>query len=99
MSRYIDADKIEYYRDCDECHEECQLGCTEPFVIAYREDIDDIPTEDVAPVIHASWFPMTTPDKNGKVEYCCSHCRKFISATWNKNQKYCGACGARMDGK
>ena len=60
--------------------------------------IDFVECEDVKPVVHARWFPMTTPDEKGRVEYCCDHCRKFISGTWNKDQKYCGACGARMDG-
>lgn len=58
MSRYIDADKIEYedmlYPRGDGNYEECQ--------IAYRDQIDDIPTSDVVEVVrckdckyHYSW--------------------------------------------
>lgn len=85
-----------YCKD-DDCTSYCpNVMCCGSFGLSYFE-IEQIKPADVQPVVHAKWFAITEPDEKGRVEYCCDHCRKFISGTWNKDQKYCGACGARMD--
>ena len=60
------------------------------------EIINDIPTADVAPVVHAKALNPI------KLEYCdisiiaatCSNCGKDILV----DDSYCSNCGARMDG-
>ena len=81
MTRYIDADKIEYedmlYPRGDGNYEECQ--------IAYRDQIDDIPTANVVEVVRCKdckywqdnnggypnqncrWMKDETPDDD---DYC-----------------------------
>ena len=102
MARYIDADKIEYYRDCDGCNGG-ELGhcndCTEDFVKAYRWDIDYIQAEDVAPIIHAKWIM-----RGGRLR--CSNCDALAPLTkgWedgcstytHTKTKFCSECGAKM---
>ena len=45
MSRYIDAEKIRYIHRPQTQDD-----------IAYKDEIDKIPTADVAPVVHAHWI-------------------------------------------
>lgn len=61
------------------------------------EDIENAPSIDAKPVIHAYWVDdpaYKEPRKNGKYPYCSScvttACTKHI---------YCPHCGAKMDGK
>ena len=50
-------------------------------------DIDEVPAEDVAPVVHGRWKPYR---KNlGK----CSECGEVVQIRSN----YCPDCGAKMD--
>lgn len=58
MARYIDADKIQFYRDSE--------GDT-TIEYAYKSDIDDIPAADVRPERHGRWI------KDGDV-LVCSEC-------------------------
>lgn len=50
-------------------------------------------TVDVAPVVHGRWIRVV--DNNGQHQVCefCGEWKYHI------NQKFCGECGARMDGK
>lgn len=50
----------------------------------------DTPAADVAPVVHAKWYPLgSAPDL-----VLCSKC-----GDWNTYEaKYCPNCGAKMDG-
>lgn len=60
---------------------------------ALNEIIDNIPKEEVAPVIHAKW--KLHNDGRGT----CSHCN-FTQANvydYDNYQRYCGVCGAKMD--
>ena len=64
------------------------------------DDIDDCPTEDVAPIIHAYWK-----------DECCTNCgtSKFVMKAvrgfdeviyeYEGEANYCPNCGAKMDGK
>lgn len=87
MSRYIDAEKIEYeemlYPRGNGNYEECH--------IAYRDQIDDIPTADVRENVKGEWiFPYG--DKKYKR---CSACGKtFYSIPSTSN--FCPNCGAQM---
>lgn len=85
MVRYIDADVFvrlikEKYRFND-------------FLSANsaQKIIDNIPTADVAPVIHGHWMD-TFQAENGYYMGVCSHC--YLP---NIVSLYCGKCGAKMD--
>ena len=54
-------------------------------------EIADIPTADVAPVVHGRWihYPDCGVTK-------CSHCGWSIEECWES--KRCPECGAKMDG-
>lgn len=51
------------------------------------EALDNVPAEDVAPVVHGRWIP------DGHT-VCCSECKTMGSPQW----KGCPVCLARMDG-
>lgn len=76
MPRYIDADLIPY--------SESENGCQDD--IAYRYDINEIPTADVAPVVHGH---RLTEDNVS----ICSLCGYFLPQT----ALFCMRCGAKID--
>lgn len=85
MARYIDADKVKTHFDANTWQGE--------FMIAM---CDVTETEDVAPIIHAEWLPMTNPIEwtDGREHFECSNCGIYHSPL--KNERYCPYCGARM---
>lgn len=66
-----------------------------------RKWISDIPTADVAPVVHGKWKEESPDYLDGDTIYICSVCGE----TWNleagtpkeNNMNYCPNCGAKMD--
>lgn len=54
----------------------------------------DVPTADVAPVVHAYWKRVDKDD--GGHDTVCSHCSTSI-VTYLETP-YCHNCGAKMDG-
>lgn len=54
--------------------------------------IEDAPTADVAPVVHAQWIE----DESGII--ICPECKRGYNLI-AKFTNYCPACGAKMDGK
>ena len=98
MARYIDADHlIKKYEDVidDEWNKqvappswsmawECTIG-----------DIEDEPTADVVEVKHGKW--KLHPDGSGT----CDQCGRTQKSVWDYDnaQRYCGCCGAKMDGQ
>ena len=58
--------------------------------------LENIPSADVAPVVHARWIEKSAPAR--KIYFECSHC----GAQENKHTAikgyYCWRCGAKMDG-
>ena len=80
--RYIDAEKIKYSY--------LPLSVM-PDVFVTKKEIDEMPSEDVAPVVHAHWVYY----KPYGGEHCsnCGTPRPLIVA------KYCPHCGAIMDEK
>lgn len=69
-----------------------------------RRAIDNAPTVDAAPVVHAHWEDGCAIH-NGKEVYKsidCSHCNEIFKTEdreyWKKRFKVCPFCGAIMDG-
>ena len=64
--------------------------------IKIGQTIKSTPTADVAEVVHGEWTEELQL-YSGDYEYICSVCgqgvRQYIP------QKYCGECGAKMDGR
>ena len=82
MARYIDADKIEF---------QYLPLVVLPDAFATRLQINNIPTANVAPVVHAHWerkayFPDGTP------AWVCSRCGHPEEVKYS----HCN-CGAKMD--
>ena len=80
--RYIDADGLREYWLTNGKNE--RVYNTNDFL----DSIDEQPTADVQPVVHAHW----KYDKNGV--FWCSRC-ECIPAT---KSYFCPNCGAKMDG-
>lgn len=96
MSRYIDADELR-----DEVDSTLNWNTNNEYNMYsdVMNMIDNAPTEDVQPVIHAEW-ELVNEDEN---VYMCSNCGdEFITidgtATEN-HMLYCPFCGAKMDKK
>lgn len=85
MSRYIDADKLNYqYLPIP------AIG--DQFIT--KSAIDNMPEEDVAEVKHGKWEELASG-----YGYKCSVCgaREKRSAVLNKTHTFCYKCGAKMD--
>lgn len=88
MNEYITraaAVAVLYYN----CDEKCS---------AVVPDMETIPLEDVAPVVHGKWNEIVPNiELNGSVSYyACSVCGHPSSFFFWKD-KYCPNCGAKMD--
>ena len=81
MSRYIDADKIRYRKAY-------ALG-----TVAYKSDIDKMPTADVQEVKHGKWKKSWAGTKIKE----CSRCNYSIRAHMAGVYHFCPNCGAKMD--
>ena len=81
MSRYIDADAIQYRQMCrpkgNGNYEDCE--------IAYRDEIDDIPTADVRENVRGEWIN----NMNGTYECNICGCK-------HSKSNFCPNCGADM---
>ncbi len=98
MPRYIDAylaeEKINQWID--------QTGAITPHTSYHGEligCIEDTPTADVAPVVHAHWTSKEEKWYDG--ETYCSACGGEAGAEYGRytylETEYCPYCGARMD--
>lgn len=76
MARYIDGDKLIQENleiiDCDVNHPK--------YEDTLRDIIDNAPTEDVAPVIHAKWGRMSESSVEEDDRWKCSRCGNVIHA-------------------
>ena len=67
----------------------------------FAEYLYELPTADVAPVVHGRWED-STDDWLGTDVYTCSKCREsyvLVEGTPKENLwHYCPNCGAKMDG-
>ena len=68
-------------------------------VTTWKADLENMPTFDVVPVVHAYWEHGNGEWTNVLGEYCyrstyiCSACREEEK----RNSAYCPNCGAKMD--
>ena len=92
MPRYVDVEKLlvdnKDFADREFIHP--------VFQTTLREIVDEQPTADVEPIIHAHWIRHEWAEE---VEdrlipnYECSHCHEWF----RDNRRRCGECGAKMD--
>lgn len=59
----------------------------------FAEYLYELPTADVAPVVHGRWIY----DKKAQRPYC-SVCKEYFYGATNSPMSYCSNCGAKMDG-
>ena len=91
MDEYIKREELlELYRTGNTVLDE--VGVVPLPVI--RQNIMDMPAEDVAPVVHAKWIEKTDPA--GKY-FECSHCGAHENKHTAIKGYYCWRCGAKMD--
>ena len=96
MSRYIDADLIEYEPMCrargNGMYEDCEC--------AYKDQIDDIPTADVRENVRATWKMIDNHGFYGIFE--CTNCHHYVEQPSSSGGKacfdFCPNCGADMRG-
>lgn len=64
--------------------------------IAFADEIDNIPTVNTAPIIHAHWIrePEDTAYEN---VWVCSNCGEDFIQHRKPKIRYCPHCGAKMD--
>ena len=86
MSRYIDADKIEWRLIIPTN----ATTAEENMIYHARKLVESQPTADVVEVVHGEWKPNSL---NGFKIYDCSNCGIHMEAKWD----YCPNCGAKMD--
>ena len=69
-------------------------------------EIQALPAEDVAPIVHAKWIDlyMTETDSCGEVireekdiYFMCSNCECIYSKRYSRQGEFCARCGAKMD--
>ena len=89
MSRLIDAEKIDF--------NEVFIGASE-FAKDTREAaqmlIDNQPTVEAVPVVHAEWIHVPSSDMATGQAYECSNCKKMRYGSFLP--PFCQMCGADM---
>ena len=69
-----------------------------------RTEVNNAPTLDVRPVVHAHWVPQRPNNRTGKAyAFVCSNCKKFAIRSRQASidelgYVFCPYCGAEMDG-
>lgn len=97
MSRYIDADAIKYIISA--------INDGSVYHIAFKDEIDEIPTADVVEVVHGEWIQHNEGvyQEKEKNWWHCSNCGNVIYSEHEDDRKefhkWCGRCGAYMRGK
>ena len=68
-----------------------------------RAAIENEPSEDVKPVIHAHWFTLDPNQRTGKAyKFVCSNCERAVFTPRQESINelgyvFCPHCGAKMD--
>lgn len=62
---------------------------------ALKKMLENAPTIDAVPVVHARWASILIPRRYGGCVIECSKCYN----RGNKNYSFCPSCGAKMDEK
>lgn len=103
MAEYIDRDAI-YTAFANACTDVLERASEIDYIAGFSYELvikilDNIPTVNVAPVVHGRWIgaPLCGNDN------CrCSECGSWHNIHANLRgeimQKYCPYCGAKMDG-
>lgn len=100
MSEYIEREKVyEMLNDLGGCGAEPESwedGWDKAINAAIKE-LEDIPTADVALVVHGHWVSV-----DGDVIFACSICENEVSTSWDYVNSddmfsYCPCCGAKME--
>lgn len=69
-------------------------------------EIQALPAEDVAPIVHAKWIDLyiTETDNCGEVVreekdiyFMCSNCECIYSKRYSRQGEFCARCGAKID--
>ena len=95
MARYIDADELR-----DEVDSTLNWNTNNEYNMYsdVMDMIDNAPTEDVQPVVHAKWFLDGDSSIEDEKCYRCSNCKAVLEEDYKwHNHNYCYHCGARMD--
>ena len=95
--RLIDANNlIEEIREerCYNCRNFKDMKCDYCGTADYIYMIEDMPTADVAPVVHGRWIYKGDSDM-----WVCSRCGRSVNADPEGIDLYCYHCGAKMDEK
>lgn len=87
MAKYIDVeskafDDFIYDHSCD------------PYYDSIMENVQDLQSVDVAPVVHGEWIWTERGDEDYERYFVCSKCGQQQYVETN----YCPDCGAKMDG-
>lgn len=80
---------------CSGCNSHNEIMCRSCGIADALLQIDAEPAADVAPVVHGTWKLLDNGDG------ICDQCGKLQKHIWDvdNSQRYCGCCGAIMDGK
>lgn len=81
--KYIDMDKIAFHS---------VEWCGTKRFMADIDEVDEIPGEDVVPVIHARWLSLGDSETTAN----CSNCNAMVFEK-ELQTPYCPYCGAKMD--
>ena len=95
MAEYIERQMIlDAIPHADEDKKISLFGAIADFVIL----VNEIPTADVAPVVHGRWIRFKEHD-SCYVHMRCSECSAYWSDPSHADSfRYCPNCGAKMDG-
>lgn len=109
--RAIDADKFKSYIVDGKKRVEYRIKpeykeLAQQMTDDFLKDIDEQPTLDVQPVVHAHWEDISVhsfesaivPQGQKKMKAVeCSHCQTVSGYPWIGKLQYCPWCGAKMD--
>ena len=92
--RLIDADALREVH-CEGCSEAIRSDCESEPVCASLMWVVEAPTVDAVPVKHGRW--KLHSNGSGTCDQChFTQCNVWDYDSW---QRYCGVCGAKMDGE
>jgi hypothetical protein len=99
MARYIDADELN-----DEYYELFHHGtmAVKRALPVFVDLLDKQPAADVVEVKHGEWIvaeECKTPLSHGYIRTEKTYICPFCTHHFRKKMKFCGECGAKMDGE
>lgn len=108
MAEYIERKAAIDYIKQSQCKKCSDIGlCGNRAVLTGVRLFEEVPTADVAPVVHGRW-ECVYDDSTGETDVTCSHCKNtrtvngcFVLTDGKScyfEDDYCPNCGARMDG-